>query len=156
MACLLARASFPDLKGQAPLRRGGVESEDGEGLVLFLTSKVRLHCDHRGPRGRDPRTSTFPDLKGQAPLRLAVVCINGGGVPPLFLTSKVRLHCDGIPGSLTLGIELFLTSKVRLHCDQALAVAAGKQRALFLTSKVRLHCDPGRGRTVAAPWSRFS
>ena len=84
-----------------------------------------------------------------------------GGTPRsgwsgLFLTSKVRLHCDGIPGSLTLGIELFLTSKVRLHCDQALAVAAGKQRALFLTSKVRLHCDKTILRHIARIYSFFS
>ena len=122
---------FPDLKGQAPLRHLIFPSSERV-APLFLTSKVRLHCDV--VTGGTPRS----------------------GWSGLFLTSKVRLHCDGIPGSLTLGIELFLTSKVRLHCDQALAVAAGKQRALFLTSKVRLHCDPGRGRTVAAPWSRFS
>ena len=35
---------FPDLKGQAPLRRGDVDGAH-DALGLFLTSKVRLHCD---------------------------------------------------------------------------------------------------------------
>ena len=62
---------------------------------LFLTSKVRLHCD------------IFE--KGLDLLR----------DPQLFLTSKVRLHCDlfARPGDGFYG-PLFLTSKVRLHCDR--------------------------------------
>ena len=61
--------------------------------MLFLTSKVRLHCDSKAVWG-------------------AV-----GGIS-LFLTSKVRLHCDqlGVLNTLS-GAGLFLTSKVRLHCD---------------------------------------
>ena len=111
--------------------------------VLFLTSKVRLHCDSERHRGcwRTPY--------------------------PLFLTSKVRLHCDedGIRSHEQL-LGLFLTSKVRLHCDtDRLHVEAWGSSAfpdlkgqaplrlhdviplqdalnkLFLTSKVRLHCD---------------
>ena len=61
---------------------------------LFLTSKVRLHCDNIGmSRNRRRRNC-------------------------LFLTSKVRLHCD-IVGKYQLPTDntLFLTSKVRLHCD---------------------------------------
>ena len=41
---------------------------------LFLTSKVRLHCDWtRCGSGSKPTTAPFPDLKGQAPLRLRPV-----------------------------------------------------------------------------------
>ena len=36
--------AFPDLKGQAPLRPGQAEGAVRE-AILFLTSKVRLHCD---------------------------------------------------------------------------------------------------------------
>ena len=39
-------------------------------VALFLTSKVRLHCD-------------FPVCQNMAPI-----------IDFLFLTSKVRLHCD--------------------------------------------------------------
>ena len=60
---------FPDLKGQAPLRPRAWENGGGTVVALFLTSKVRLHCDFTSPE--------FPGL---------------GHV--LFLTSKVRLHCD--------------------------------------------------------------
>ena len=84
---------FPDLKGQAPLRH--LVHRDLRGThILFLTSKVRLHCDmHRnsGP-GRGP--TPFPDLKGQAPLRRADITADHGAAASLFLTSKVRLHCD--------------------------------------------------------------
>ena len=64
-------------------------------IILFLTSKVRLHCD----------------------LSTRMACILG---MPLFLTSKVRLHCDTpIPfQERFLRKHLFLTSKVRLHCDE--------------------------------------
>ena len=109
---------FPDLKGQAPLRLD-VQADAAEAFEsLFLTSKVRLHCDWRVLRDR--------------PEELA-----------LFLTSKVRLHCDwrthheiairGLPfpdlkgqaplrrvddePGILVGAALFLTSKVRLHCD---------------------------------------
>ena len=60
--------TFPDLKGQAPLRRISAH-EVHFGGNLFLTSKVRLHCDMETilPRGRGD--VPFPDLKGQAPLR---------------------------------------------------------------------------------------
>ena len=66
------------------------------GLVgLFLTSKVRLHCD-------DSPVVT-PDASPHA----------------LFLTSKVRLHCDEVMFRRTYhqNGNLFLTSKARLHCD---------------------------------------
>ena len=62
--------------------------------ILFLTSKVRLHCDmfarHSGVMNK---------------------C--------LFLTSRVRLHCDEHfdPHAWATAVRLFLTSKVRLHCD---------------------------------------
>ena len=61
---------------------------------LFLTSKVRLHCDSE-LQGRDQ------------------------GFRELFLTSKVRLHCD-LYSRATPATQsgLFLTSKVRLHCDE--------------------------------------
>ena len=85
---------------------------------LFLTSKVRLHCDQWAPPP--------------------------GGEPwcCLFLTSKVRLHCD-IVGKYQLPTDntLFLTSKVRLHCDYLDPPYLPATRRLFLTSKVRLHCD---------------
>ena len=38
-------ASFPDLKGQAPLRPVDSSAEGEKLRTLFLTSKVRLHCD---------------------------------------------------------------------------------------------------------------
>ena len=67
---------------------------------LFLTSKVRLHCD----------------------VRVTVLCSVLGS---LFLTSKVRLHCDlTFSPCLKLGAYLFLTSKVRLHCDLTPEAAA--------------------------------
>ena len=61
---------------------------------LFLTSKVRLHCDELWEQDQAAYREPFPDLKGQAPLRRggdSVVC---GSRKYLFLTSKVRLHCD--------------------------------------------------------------
>ena len=62
--------------------------------ILFLTSKVRLHCDCvqycHDPLLRWP----FPDLKGQAPLRPAPISGEPQREEVLFLTSKVRLHCD--------------------------------------------------------------
>ena len=90
----MAGSSFPDLKGQAPLRPDHVETDPPAAVALFLTSKVRLHCDTLTP--------VNPDLPSA-----------------LFLTSKVRLHCDPsgiIEHSPRFG-QLFLTSKVRLHCD---------------------------------------
>ena len=62
------RRPFPDLKGQAPLRPRN-RRQRGIDSGLFLTSKVRLHCD-----------------------LAAMHMVSGGSV--LFLTSKVRLHCD--------------------------------------------------------------
>ena len=62
---------------------------------LFLTSKVRLHCDQSSHQ--------VGSLSGD-----------------LFLTSKVRLHCDvPLMGPARYRIGLFLTSKVRLHCDNS-------------------------------------
>ena len=52
------------------MRPHGIQDKAIE-KFLFLTSKVRLHCDFTSPE--------FPGL---------------GHV--LFLTSKVRLHCDGM------------------------------------------------------------
>ena len=37
--------AFPDLKGQAPLRYAPLRPLAAAGFDLFLTSKVRLHCD---------------------------------------------------------------------------------------------------------------
>ena len=145
---------------------------------LFLTSKVRLHCDAKRLAETLRARTTFPDLKGQAPLRqvdFAVVRCKS----LLFLTSKVRLHCDvEWMMALPAGWVLFLTSKVRLHCDPVrprychvspgcgafpdLKGQAPLRRelgevarvfvlGLFLTSKVRLHCDCG---VVAPSWPR--
>ena len=41
---MLGQRPFPDLKGQAPLRLSTVP-EVRWFAYLFLTSKVRLHCD---------------------------------------------------------------------------------------------------------------
>ena len=60
---------FPDLKGQAPLRLGAQRDLCAGEYLLFLTSKVRLHCDYRGPGLSHAAGDPFPDLKGQAPLR---------------------------------------------------------------------------------------
>ena len=64
----MPRRAFPDLKGQAPLRQllGLVLVADAP---LFLTSKVRLHCDPGEGAARQGLCPAFPDLKGQAPLR---------------------------------------------------------------------------------------
>ena len=43
---------------------------DSDGKVLFLTSKVRLHCDRKDACRDRQVPAAFPDLKGQAPLRL--------------------------------------------------------------------------------------
>ena len=94
-------------------------------MALFLTSKVRLHCDKRISLSPQAQANSFPDLKGQAPLRRAEGTGSSYG-GWLFLTSKVRLHCDeGIRGGLVSQEELFLTSKVRLHCDEVGSVFTG-------------------------------
>ena len=102
----------------------------GAGLRhLFLTSKVRLHCDP-GADGHDGPLDVY-----------------------LFLTSKVRLHCD--PMDVVRdeqGQILFLTSKVRLHCDFVGAELPEGGMHLFLTSKVRLHCDGSQRYEIAWPW----
>ena len=96
-------------------------------MSLFLTSKVRLHCD------RD----LLSDVRS---------------IKALFLTSKARLHCDhGVESSYRASHGLFLTSKARLHCDHGVESSYRASHGLFLTSKVRLHCDrhsPG-GRTMS-------
>ena len=61
---------------------------------LFLTSKVRLHCDCAINPYLFITGLPFPDLKGQAPLRQCVGVLHGEDLGELFLTSKVRLHCD--------------------------------------------------------------
>ena len=100
-------------------------------LRLFLTSKVRLHCDVFGG---------VEDL---------VACL-------LFLTSKVRLHCDQLPvGGVEVGEPLFLTSKVRLHCDRFSPLPCWDASHLFLTSKVRLHCDTAEAFSRANPQEAF-
>ena len=136
---------------------------------LFLTSKVRLHCDSQPYTSHRSRGSPFPDLKGQAPLRRPAGQLPATpryppfpdlkGQAPLRLTAEQRRSAPRRPfpdlkgqAPLRLGTppqerhakeSLFLTSKVRLHCDRE----CGNQRnrvcftGLFLTSKVRLHCD---------------
>ena len=108
---------FPDLKGQAPLRPAAFATLPST-LGLFLTSKVRLHCDKLLIPSVLKKLATFPDLKGQAPLR-PVWGSESAWREALFLTSKVRLHCDEVRrnGTAVDPVELFLTSKVRLHCD---------------------------------------
>ena len=66
----------------------------GELGDLFLTSKVRLHCDGADEGVGGVFVPAFPDLKGQAPLRPCADRQQMDGVGLLFLTSKVRLHCD--------------------------------------------------------------
>ena len=74
------------------MRRSGC-CLDGGARRLFLTSKVRLHCDDFHGETLEPREV-------------------------LFLTSKVRLHCDMLGLRwVRVTVVLFLTSKVRLHCD---------------------------------------
>ena len=160
--------TFPDLKGQAPLRlraflylviylllfltskvRLHCDRAPGSGRwkptsMLFLTSKVRLHCDRSTSVCGGATVRAFPDLKGQAPLR-PVTLQAQGWTRPLFLTSKVRLHCDlPLCGFQDAVADLFLTSKVRLHCDWPAPPRPPRDAALFLTSKVRLHCDTGK------------
>ena len=48
-------------------------------LILFLTSKVRLHCGSGGSPRICETPATFPDLKGQAPLRLENLSAFTGG-----------------------------------------------------------------------------
>ncbi len=47
------------------------------GAGLFLTSKVRLHCDLIRMTDLQVEARTFPDLKGQAPLRLVEPKLHG-------------------------------------------------------------------------------
>ena len=117
--------AFPDLKGQAPLRLWRRRAKLAKAL-LFLTSKVRLHCDHQqvqhrliigmlfltskvrlhcGGRGRG--APPFPDLKGQAPLRQRHAILKDGrttpfpdlkGQAPLRLPDDVAdVHLLGVP-----------------------------------------------------------
>ena len=134
---------FPDLKGQAPLRRVPEGFRERLPAALFLTSKVRLHCDGSEAALAVTASFPFPDLKGQAPLRHMNKQIMFMPNIILFLTSKVRLHCDlSTRMACILGMPLFLTSKVRLHCDTPIPFQERFLRKhLFLTSKVRLHCD---------------
>ena len=107
---------FPDLKGQAPLRR----LRHGHGVVerppLFLTSKVRLHCGVSLHWLGSGQGWAFPDLKGQAPLR------------------HVKIH-----GCYQSNKNLFLTSKVRLHCGRVTDPVQRRPTRLFLTSKIRFY-----------------
>ena len=102
-------------------------------LLLFLTSKVRLHCDSRSHIPINELRTPFPDLKGQAPLRLARRVRRGQIRVVLFLTSKVRLHCDVYPVDVFTGVlaRLFLTSKVRLHCDRFANGVVAQQVSAF-------------------------
>ena len=77
-------------------------------VELFLTSKVRLHCDFH-TNGRAVRTAaSFPDLKGQAPLRQVMDWVlKTLEVIRLFLTSKVRLHCDHGSNPMLLIVYFF-------------------------------------------------
>ena len=111
--------------------------------TLFLTSKVRLHCDEPIEWREEKLDDAFPDLKGQAPLRRLARLDVVDELPVLFLTSKVRLHCDlrDLAAAEVEALRLFLTSKVRLHCDSVMPSSRMGVPPLFLTSKVRLHCD---------------
>ena len=148
---------------------------------LFLTSKVRLHCDCLPGLGTEPgffglfltsKVRLHCDLSGDGTYSIGAV---------LFLTSKVRLHCDQ-PGDDIGGYEsqsfpdlkgqaplrlaasgddavvgkLFLTSKVRLHCDSRVGTWMPSLSMLFLTSKVRLHCDDTPRQTVGVGVGSFS
>ena len=63
---------------------------------LFLTSKVRLHCDRSGPTADKTSRPPFPDLKGQAPLRLDqardVTSMTSGPFPDLKGQAPLRRH----------------------------------------------------------------
>ena len=99
--------------------------------TLFLTSKVRLHCDVSSMERSRPGSMAFPDLKGQAPLRLAAKADLQPFIA-LFLTSKVRLHCDLVDVFHGPHLApLFLTSKVRLHCDNNESVLGSIVRLVF-------------------------
>ena len=142
--------------------------------ALFLTSKVRLHCDCTASWQYLPSPRPFPDLKGQAPLRLDYETDHGitrvpfpdlKGQAPLRLAALADGQQDPQPFPDLKGQAplrrcdvrlsvwrdriLFLTSKVRLHCDGLCGGSALPLRLLFLTSKVRLHCDRVVGRPVA-------
>ena len=62
--------SFPDLKGQAPLRPAGPGRGRGRGAPPFPDLKGQAPLRQRHAILKDGRTTPFPDLKGQAPLRL--------------------------------------------------------------------------------------
>ena len=76
------------------MRRNIITNTAVEDRTLFLTSKVRLHCDLWDPSGIRTGLEPFPDLKGQAPLRRNIITNTAVEDRTLFLTSKVRLHCD--------------------------------------------------------------
>ena len=75
--------------------------------VLFLTSKVRLHCDRIHSSAIAAGVYTFPDLKGQAPLRQELWKHENPVMGQLFLTSKVRLHCDLGVAPVTMEYPIF-------------------------------------------------
>ena len=51
-------------------------------VSLFLTSKVRLHCDKVEQLQARAIAAPFPDLKGQAPLRRGEALHHNGGALP--------------------------------------------------------------------------
>ena len=134
--------AFPDIKGQAPLRQGRLCRTSLARCDLFLTSKVRLHCDSPREPPAGSSTAAFPDLKGQAPLRRpdghqrlgrqGAFPDLKGQAPLRLLIEQIRQHTETtfpdlkgqaplrLPGGCLLpsGPGLFLTSKVRLHCDR--------------------------------------
>ena len=109
--------SFPDLQGQAPLRRLNLTCPTNP-PPLFLTSKVRLHCDRGCCANRGPVAAPFPDLQGQAPLRHGVALLQNQRQEVAFpdLQGQAPLRPVAVADTLPLHL-LFLTSKVRLHCD---------------------------------------
>ena len=117
---LSTHPSFPDLKGQAPLRRSACSSQDGTGC-LFLTSKVRLHCDNTIRASLKIILGPFPDLKGQAPLRHQLIELVTGLTSKAFpdLKGQAPLRRCEVAYFLDFPVYLFLTSKVRLHCDNS-------------------------------------
>ena len=99
--------SFPDLKGQAPLRRQESLHLDAGRMPPFPDLKGQAPLRPDLPDHAVEGGDAFPDLKGQAPLRRPRCPVHHHGSVVLFLTSKVRLHCDGEWDFLSSPFEAF-------------------------------------------------
>ena len=109
--------------------------------LLFLTSKVRLHCDALTSRRNDGVARPFPDLKGQAPLRPYLhecYCDMPATFPDLKGQAPLRPQTVASP---LWHHRPFPDLKGQAPLRHGVSLFVDQGGELFLTSKVRLHCD---------------